>query len=177
MFDFEYVGGTMKPTLGSNEKFLLLFIVGGVEVPLFQMQKMNLVNQDYGGPASYSTGWSRGGVINKRYLTEAQFFKLFIYRAKLGEPTQYYSFYAEMLESPSPVVTIKPFSLDTTGYAFTSRLRFLRRKEVLDILSARSPSREWLKKQGTLSTALLKQMITVDRSELRQGVRAIRISD
>jgi len=180
--EFEYVGGTVKPSIASNEKFLLWFIVGGIEIPLYQMQKMNLATIDYGGPMSYSgygsTPMGREGmIVGKKYRTEAQYIKVFVYRAKIGDPTQYYSFYAQFLEEPAPVVTIKPFSIDHTGLYFKGRIRFLRTKEVLGLLSDTCQSKRFVRSQGVLATALLKQMIKVDRSDLRKGVRAIRISD
>jgi len=180
--EFEFVGGAVKPSITSNEKFLLWFIVGGNEIPLYQMQKMNLATIDYEGPMAYdgfsSTPIGREGfLVGKKYRTEAQFIKIFVYRANIGEPTRYYSFYAQFMDEPAPMVTVKPFSVDHTGLYFKGRIRFLRTKEVLSLLSDTCKSRKFVKTQGILSTLLLKQMIKVDRSEMRKGVRAIRILD
>ena len=92
---FEFSGGIAKPTFHRMEKFLLFFLVGGREVPLYQMLQDNLV--------------VKLKEKGDEYQTSNNVLKLFVMQTGYGLPKRYHSFYFRLLAPPNPVVTIRPF--------------------------------------------------------------------
>jgi len=73
------------------------------------------------------------------------------------------------------MVTMLPFSIDRTGLFFRGKIRFLEKAEALEKLNRDALSRKFLEKQELLPVDLLRRMVKIDRSELKKGVRAVRI--
>jgi hypothetical protein len=195
-FDFEFHGGVVKPTIHTNEKFLLWFIVGGREVPLNHMLKGSMVEavaasespHPMPGRRSYlSSGedYSYGGsstdyfgrqILMSKFSTHMPYCKLFIQQSGFGVPSRYHSFYLQLMESPYPTVTILPFSIESTGFFFKGKLRFMGKQEVLNLLNDDVPSKKFLRAQGALPIELLKRMVRVDKGDMRKGIRHVRMS-
>ncbi len=163
MFSLEFQGGVAKPTPHTNEKFMLFFLVNGKEIPLYQMARDGLVvKPEYENP---------------KYLTNFNLCKVFVSQRGFGVQTRFYSFYVKLFaeDSSAPIVTVRPFSLEKTGFFLRGKFAFLRTDQVLKSLSLDNESRKWVEKQGLLPINVLRSMVTVDRSEIKKGVRAVRI--
>jgi hypothetical protein len=163
LFEFEYKGGAHKTSEHVNEKFMLFFIIGGKEVPIYQMMREGLV---------VKPEWNKDV-----YQTEFRYAKLFVSQKGFGIPSRYYPFYIKMYSesTPYPLVTVKPFSVDKTGFIFRAKCSFLQKDVVLEILEENNPSRKFLEMQEFLPLDTIRQMITVDRSQLKKNVRGVRI--
>jgi hypothetical protein len=162
---FKYRGGVNKPTMHSTEKFLMFFVVGGEEIPLHVMLREGLVwrQQDQSGfdlPDSYYTG--------------ANVAKIFTSAVAFGDPKRFHSFYIRFIND-NPTVTIRGFGERSKSHFFEGKVSFLRKSEILTLLGDHNPSKGFVARQRTLPVETLKRLITVDRSELKQGVRHIRI--
>lgn len=176
-FSFEYVGGVKKPTEHTNEKFLLFFINNGKEVPLYQMQRMSLVEAIRSGTymdSEYNKPISRM-VVMSHFVTSSPYVKLFISQQGFGIQRRYHSFYLRLLDGPAPIVTIYPYSEAKFGMVLRAKMRFMETDEVLEMLDPQSESIRFLERQDTLPLDLLRRMVLVDKSELRKGMRAVRI--
>lgn len=161
LFKFEYNGGVAKPSQHTNEKFLLFCVVGGNEVPFYQMVQNSLILREVADMPKYSTNTKYG--------------KLFVGQQGFGVQRRFYSFYFKFLEEGSPMITVKPFSLDDTGYYFRGRISFLKKSEAISVLAADNSSIPFLRSQVMLPLDVLRSMVTVDRSELKKGIRHVRI--
>ena len=167
-YNFIFNGGAVKPNINSNIKFFLFFVVGGEEIPLYRALTESLVTRahdqhNFDIPNSFKTSLNIG--------------KLFTSFSEFGNAKQYYSFYFKFREQEgNPKVTIKGFG-DWRAYYFTSQISFLRKNEILAVLSEDSASRKFLSYQRTLPVETLKRLIDVDRSEMLKGQRRIRIGN
>ena len=164
MFQFDFNGGVVKPTEHVNEKFLLFFLVGGKEIPMYQMLNDGL---------AVRPDWEK-----MQYQTNFNICKLFVAQKGFGVANRFFSFYMKLLPAgdPASIISVRPFSLEKTGLYFKSKLLFLKRDEVLKVIDERSESAKWYQKQGMLATRVLQSMVSVDKSEMKRGVRAVRIS-
>ena len=163
-YHFKFRGGVVKPTTQSNEKFLLFFLVGGEEIPLYGMLREGLVQREQDDTAFD---------LPDAYTTGANVAKIFTSAVDFGRPKQYHSFYFKFVEG-NPLVTIKGFG-KRSNYKFVGPISFLKRSEVLALLDDDNPSKTFVQRQQTLPIETLKQLITIDRSALKKGVRRIRI--
>jgi hypothetical protein len=158
VFTFSFKGGVVKPTEHSNEKFLLFFLVGEQEVPFYQMLREGIANRKEDG--------------KEEFVTKHQICKLFTSRQGFGIQKQYNSFYIR-LDPSQPMLKILPFSGTATGFYFSGRASLMKRDEVLESLPEKSESRIFFTRQEVLP--LLNKMVMVDRSEIKEGVRNIKI--
>lgn len=164
MFHFQFQGGVIKPSEHSLEKFLLFFLVGGkTEVPLYQLLRDGLVQRVRDG--------------GDEFVTSYDVAKLFVLRKGFGIAPKHYSFYMRLKERNGAVVQVLPFSGTAGGHGFYFKAccNFLTRTEVLDILPEDIESRIFVERQETLSLDLLEKMVSVDKSEMKKGIRVVRI--
>jgi hypothetical protein len=148
-------------------------VVGGEEVPLFQMKRNGLLDlvvrpDEAGGMCTFYT------------TSVSNIAKIFV-QDRTGDHRRWFSFYFKIKGKNAALVTIRPFpnmhgdhEFDT-GFFFRARGNFLTKNEALEILSPESPSVGYLKNQRLLPVPLLQKMVTIDRNVLREGVRVIRI--
>ena len=161
---FQFYGGVAKPSLHVSEKFLMFFVVGGKEIPLYQMIRDGLVHRD---PV-------KGGV----YHTGNNIAKIFTASQGFGIAKRYYSFYFRFRDSDvNPVVTIKGFAAEGIHrlHNFKGTVTFLKKSEILSILDDESESRIFMERQRTLPVEMLRTLVEVDRSNLKKNIREIRI--
>jgi hypothetical protein len=164
-YTFDFYGGSIDRG-GIKEKFLLFFLVNGREVPIYQLAKSGVIQ-----PAAASGDWST-------YDCPFEHAKLFLF---LQDPTfgrarrLSYNFYLQFLdrEAIAPKVQIVSFKQDSS-YFFKAKARFLKQSEVLPLLKD-NISRHFVKQQSALPKETLKSIITIDRTDLRRGVRHIRM--
>lgn len=162
MNNFSYQGGVVNLTQHRNEKFLLFFVVGGNEIPMYQMLNDGLV--------------LKTGLKAHHFATKHKVAKLFVSQQGFGIQKMFHSFYIEFRsEQSAPNVTVFPFSIKETQMCLTGQFRFLKKQEVLDSLDDKSVSYQFAKKQQPLPVATISKMITVDRTNLRKGVRHVRL--
>ena len=154
--------GVVKPTSHSTEKFLMFFVLGGDEIPFYRVQKEGLVT-----PAAHADPWA--------FNTNLNVAKIFIGQSGFNIPSRYHSFYIQFRDPPAPMVTVKSFGGDDTIFTFEGRIRFLEDKEVLELLNKDCSSYRFIGKQSRLPPAILKELVTVDKTEQRKGVRHIRL--
>ena len=159
-YTFRYKGGVVKPGDHEVEKFLLFFVMEGQEIPFYQMQKESLL--------------VRVKDTDPEWQTANNVMKLFVGQQGFNVPRRFYSFFLR-LEENAPLVTVKPFSLDRTGMFFQAQAKFLSNKDAIELIDEDSQSRKFVAKQGLLPLNVLRSMVTVDRTILRKGVRAMRI--
>lgn len=157
---FKFNGGVAKPTFHQMEKFLLFFVVGGREVPLYQMLKNNLVVKLHEKDIEYQTS---NNIV-----------KIFVMQSGYGIPKRYYSFYFRLVPPPSPRITIKSFS-EKSDFFFSGMGRFLKRQQILDLLTDESGSKRFVARQLPLPLDTLRNLVSVDRTEMRKGIRVIRL--
>ena len=160
-FEFQFSGGVRNPTKHTNEKFLLFFVIGGKEVPLYSLLRDSLV--------------LRVDEVVQTYTSGNNIAKLFIGESGFGLARRFHSFYMRLLDDTAPAITIVPFSGADGGWHFKAKVSFLKKREVLSILDASSDSLRFIERQITLPVNTLNSIITVDRSDLRRGVRHVRI--
>uniref|UniRef100_A0A6M3M976 Uncharacterized protein n=1 Tax=viral metagenome TaxID=1070528 RepID=A0A6M3M976_9ZZZZ len=160
-YQFQYVGGVSKPTMHTSEKFLLFFVLDGREIPFYQLKENGLITQLF---------WK-----NPDYTVANNVAKLFVGQKGFGIPSLWYSFYIRLVDGAGPMVTIRPFSGTKSGFFFKARCHFMRQKEILQLLDGKAVSREFVLKQKLMPVEMLKRMVTVDKSFMKEGVRAIKI--
>lgn len=162
-FDFEFRGGGDKFESTITEKFLAFMVIGGNEIPIYQLLREGLMEQT--DPFHYRSHYDT--------------LKLFMLRqdTRFGRASkQFYSFYVQLLkDEDTPVVTIKTFSHDKVGWYLKGPFHFLKKAEVLSLLAPESTSRKFLGRQSILPKKLLRELIIVDRSVLQREIRHIRI--
>jgi len=158
---FKWRGGAVKSQQHRLEKFMLFFLVNGNEVPFYQMKENSLVVQVHEKDEDY---WQCVYPIVKVFVSEQGF----------GIRKRYYSFYIRM-GNAFPLVTLKPFSVDKTGYFFQAQGSFISNKAAIKLLGEGSESARFVSRQGMLPVDTLRKMITIDKTVLRKGIRAIRI--
>jgi hypothetical protein len=156
---FEFIGGARKPSIHLIEKFFLFFIVDGKEISLYHLTRDGVVLKD---PTSSS-----------KYITGLQFGKLFVYQSGFGIQRRYFSFYFKMVEPPADLITIRPFSEMDSGFFLKGNIRFLKKQQILEIVSD-DMSRGFVERQEALPVDTLKQMITVERPHLGP-IRMVRV--
>lgn len=167
-YEFQYIGGSAKPDQHQLEKFMLFFVIGGHEYPIYQLLKNGEVKKQVDPTNLYPT-----------YLTNHQVCKLFCSFSGFGLQKTFYSFYMLLLDGPADTVTIHPFSKvyhgrPRTEFMFRAKVTFVSNKEAVGLLDPEAESAKFLRKQGMLPLDTLKQMITVEKTK-RQGVRQVRV--
>lgn len=161
-FEFQFNGGVVRPTDHTNEKFLMFFLVGGEEVPFYQMVQNSLVLRKVPDVPAYTT--------------HTQYGKIFIGQQGFGVQRRFYSFYFKFVnDNTRPMINIHPFSGEELGLFFSGTISFLKKSEVYDLLSPANESRKYLKSQMMMPVDVLRSLVTVDRSALKKGVRHVRI--
>ena len=160
-YEFEFIGGAVKPTEHSIEKLFVFFVVAGKEVPFFQMLRDGLILQKAESKHTFVTG---NNVM-----------KVFIAQQGFGIQRKFHSFYVKFRDGAGPMITIKSFSGDQTKLRISGKFSFLKKSEVLAILDSDNESRRFVKRQRTLPVDVLYRLITVDKSEMKKGIRHVRI--
>jgi hypothetical protein len=162
-FEIEYTGGVAKPTYHSQVKFLLFVVVGGYEQSFYRMLQDGLAQKPEAG--------------KDRYLMSHNIVKIFTQQQGFATPHRFHSFYFIVQEKAAPLVTVTPFpgAAQACPFYFKARGRFLSKAQALELLSEDQTSRAFLQKQVMLPLDTLRQMVTIDRSVMREGVRHVRI--
>ena len=164
-YEFEFRGGSAKPSEHVNEKFMLFFVVGGEEIPFYRMRSDGLVMRMAESAPRYATGNS---VV-----------KLFISQQGFGIPKRWTSFYLRLVDGAKPEVSVDPFYMNDqpsrSGFYFRAKAEFLRKSQILGLLREGSSSYRYAENSKLLPVEVLRQMITIDRSVLREGVRHVRM--
>lgn len=172
---FEFNGGLLKPGPEREVKFLCFLLCGQEEVPLFQMKRNGLIDV-------VVEPVQENGPVATLYTTRVtNVVKVFV-QDRFQEHRRWYSFWFEVKDKRSPLVTIRPFppiggDADMSGYFFRARGHFLTKNEALALLPPESTSAGYLKTQRILPVETLKKMVSIDRTILREGVRFIRIGN
>jgi hypothetical protein len=161
-FEFEFIGGVAKPSFHDNVKHLLFVIVGGYEVPFYQLRQDGLVMQVAEG--------------EHRFRMNHNIVKVFTGCQGFQQAKRYFSFYFALQEGAVPEVTILPFpGTGATDFKFKARGRFLTKNQALKVLAEDADSRPFLKRQVMLPLDTLRRMVIVDRTVMRAGMRHVRI--
>ena len=170
-YEFTFNGG-IQPVERGKVSFLLFFVVNGEEVPLHTMVREGMVLPPIASPFGPSLVTSKS-----MYHTSCSLLKLFIMETGFGVQKRYHSFYMQLQNAVVPNVTVHPFGEAYTveRFFFEGKVRFLKKGEAMENLAEGSSSRLFLKKQQPVPIRLLQRMIHVDRSEIRKGIRQIRI--
>lgn len=165
-----------NPTTCSDyamEYFLVFAIAGKEEFPTYKALQMGLIQKDFRMPMEKKV---RG---DDYYLSSVSNFKIFISLRGVRTRRQFFSFFIRLTPDPTlPETIIKPFpnSPVSSGFFFRGRFVFLTKKEVLQsVINENGESARFLKTQKMLPVEVLKQMISKDYSELRKGVRKLKI--
>lgn len=170
-YKFQFLGGVQSPQPGIQRtrtvetKFMLFFLVGGEEVPHYQMTRSNLLFKDPGKEDGYESlhptvklfiscrGFDRNGIS----LLHSFFFRM------------------ERESGSHKSVLIRPFPESDAPFYFRANGGFLSNKEALELLDEKSISRAYLKRQSMLPVETLRKMITVSRAGMKKGLRHIRV--
>lgn len=158
--EFEYVGGVVKPTTHSVEKFLLFFVIDGKEVPVHQLRRDGLVQQTQERGNTYLTGLCVG--------------KIFLAEQGFGIARRYHSFYFRFVDGPSEEVTIRCYGGIKVGLRLKGKIRFLDRSQVLNLLHPENESRVFVERQAAMPLDVLRQLVTVERVKVGD-IRHVRI--
>lgn len=155
----------------SVEYFLVFAIAGREEFPTYKANQMGLIQKDYRTGLKSSEGVS--------YLSTIQNFKIFVSLRGVRTRKQFFSFFVRLVSDPTlPETIIKPFpnSPVNSGFFFKGRFIFLKKREVLEsVIKPDGESARFLRLQKMLPVEMLKQMVSRDYSELRKGVRKLKI--
>lgn len=173
---FFYKGGIFKPRDHVTGKFLLWFVVGGEEIAFSQAKADGLVTPVLSQNVSLDSRFGPTGFTE--FETTLTFGKVFLGQNGFGTPSRYYSFYFRFRDGGGhPWVTIRPFDheYDPGEHFFKGQISFLKNSEALELLGDDNDSRKWIKRMPILPLETLRSLIEVDRSELRKGVRHIRV--
>jgi len=156
----------------ATEQFLLFAIAGKEEFHLHKAIQMGLVAKDF-------REFNSRGVMSETFLSSVPHFKVFVSLRGVRTRRRFFSFYIRMETDPMiPQTIISPFpeSPVNSGFYFKGKFRFLKKKEVLNtVIDPNGQSASFLKSQKMLPTEVLKQMVKRDYSELRKGVRKLKI--
>jgi len=174
-YRFGFHGGVTKLTMHSQERFLLFFIVDGKEVPHYQMMKNGLLEAQQARDVNDHDNPGKRRLVFTDYQTYQPYGKLFVSERGFGVQSRYYSFYFKLIEAPAAKVTIHPFRGTESDFFFSSYLKFLNKEEVLALLGEGSESAKFMQRQLTLPIEVMQRMVTVDKSDLKKGVRVVRI--
>ena len=179
-FGFCYKGGILQGLSDQQrvEKFFLFFIIGGKEIPFYEMKKNALIESVYTNPMDEeSLGTPTGFQSTSTWFsTNADYGKIFVTQSGYGIEKKFVSFYFRFVKKrPAPIVTVRPFSSDGNDMFFQGHISFLKKSEVRQLLPADSLSLKYLEQQIMLPIPILKKMITIDKSVLRKGLRRIRM--
>ena len=187
MYRFEFKGGSRKPSEHQLEKFFLFFVIGGQEYPLYNLTRDGRVNRVDVGPPVAGTIMPSSVPTQERdglakYSTSHNICKLFSSIQGFGMRKTFYSFFMRLFDEnePADTVTIYPFSLNdriNEKYMFRGKVSFLSNNEALGLFDKDSQSRKFVERQGMLPKATLKQIIHVDKSHRKKGVRAVRLGN
>jgi hypothetical protein len=175
VFTYEFNGGVDQPNIQNTVKFLLFFVVGGQEIPQYQMVQNGQVTSGLADAVTMDR-YSRVVLAKPCYTTKHNVVKLFVRSSGDNLPNRFFSFYFRLAGQGAPEVTIKPFpGCQMFNYYFKARGNFLTKNQALGLLSKDCPSRMYLKRQEMLSKETLRSMIKIDRSAEREGIRHLRI--
>lgn len=161
---FTYVGGVKNSLHSDVEKLMAFVVIGGEEVPLYQVVREGLVTQ----------------IDNSTYQMYYDTMKLFLSSVSYRFGTSrrlFHGFYIKFQkEEDSPIVTVKAFDQEVApDFMFKGQFRFLKKKEVLSFLT-NDKSKKFLRLQMPLPKKKLKQTITVCKANPDTSVRAIKIN-
>lgn len=158
---FIYKGGIANLNRYDKEKFLLFFVIEGVEIPIYQMIRDGLVFQ---------------GEKSTEFFTMHRIAKIFVSQQGFGIQKKYHSFYIELMpdEQVTPKITVTSFSKEA-NMTLIGKFHFLKKQRVLKILGKESLSYRFIKQQQPLPIKKLNEMISIDRSDMRKNVRCVRI--
>lgn len=170
-YKFQFLGGVSSPNPGIQRtqaletKFMLFFLVGGTEVPHYQMERSNLLFRDLGK----EDGYEALHPLVKIFISCRGFDRSGINRI--------HSFFFRMEKEIDHVksVLVRPFPESDAPFYFRAKGGFLSNKEALELLDEKSVSRAYLKRQKMLPVETLRKMITISRAGMKKGVRHIRI--
>ena len=182
MFPFTYSGGVYTKDTHKNEKFLLFFISGEKEIPFFQLYKNGIIQHPHEF-ADLQNSKQLQSIIdcsvpimvpNHSYESPYPHLKLFVYQGGYQTITMMKSFYFK-LDSDSPfTTTIKPFSVDKTGYQFQARGSFIDNEDVRKLFSPGAKALDWLDSVEQLPVETLRSIITVKKDKTNSRIRQIR---
>jgi len=171
--------GTYRGRNGMLQKLRLFFIVGGKEIPQYNILREGLVRHadchKTSPPAHDLASEINRLAIRVRssvyFETELEYCKVFV--SQEGQFKQFYSFYLQFVQPPKKIVTIRPFDPDSP-LMFRGSVRFLTKAEVMQLIDPTSTSATFYLAQSTLPRKVLENMITVQEKTIR-GQRKIRI--
>lgn len=162
MARFEYRGGVIKPNEHQSEKFLLFFLVGDEEVMFHQMLQDGLAVRVKAGKDEFTTPYEVA--------------KVFVSQQGFGIEKRFHSFYLKF-DDGSPTIEIFPYS-GKDKYVplyFKGKCHLMDKKEVMEVLPEGSTSSRFFSKQETLALDLQDRMVRVDKSNIKEGIRVVRI--
>jgi len=151
-YSFRWHGGTQDSSRGyqSTHKFLVFPVVEGKEMFLSEAVKYGIVNPCFRGLT---------------YESISPHVKLFYLHTtpNMGQIIQ--SFYMEISrEEETNLITIKHPAM--VSWEFSCHGRFLKKSEILAILSADNPSVDFVKKERTAPRDYLKTIITIEKPRM-----------
>lgn len=159
-FEFEFNGGVRKPGTHETEKFLAFFVVGGKELPMYQLIRDNLILRSEDDPHKYFTG--------------CNILKVFIGHQGFGVQRRYYSFYMQMTEEHRPTVRLQSV-VERSPYYFSGKVHFLKKNQIVELLNPDQPSLQYLNRQAIIPVEVIRSLISVDRTSMKKGVRHVRV--
>lgn len=158
MFQFTYHGGSRKSSEHSIEKFMLFFVVGGKEMTFYDMKKL---------------GYVESTEVQHSYVTDYKHLKIFISEQGFGIRKRYLSFYFE-LSSAGNKIKIMPFLKQVSPFMFEGIGRFLRRKEIRELVTDEH-SLYFYENQPKLPKNILLELVEIDKTHMKKDMRKITI--
>lgn len=160
MFSFSFRGGVVKPSEHTSEKFLLFFLMGDQEVPMYTMLKEGFASRVEDG--------------TDKFVTTHNVCKLFVSQQGFGIQKRFHSFYIKM-DSTAPTLEILPYAGRNLNFFFKAQAKIMERKEVLELLPNGLESKGFYERQEVLPLNLYERMVHIDRSALKKGVRQVQV--
>lgn len=163
-YNFKFKGGVTKPHFWSAEKMLVFVVIGGKDVPLYQLVKEGLITQ----------------IEDESYQSHYDTIKLFVSTetTRFGSASKLsHNFYIRLLKNDiAPLVVIKALKeKEAPSFSFSGQFRFLKKGEVRSLLTD-PVSLRYFKHQSSLPKRKLLEMVTVNRDHLKRGIRAIKFN-
>jgi len=142
----------------------LFFVVGGEEVPFYQMEKEGMVVPIFKKV--------------KGFATNIKVAKIYTATQGFGIQKKTASFYIEFRKGAHASVIISTFNNDkniTPKFELRGKFSFLKKSTFLSLLKKESTAHYWAKRAPSYTKEMLEEIITIDYSEIRKGVRKIRL--
>lgn len=180
MLQFNYVGGSRKPTDHTIEKFMLFFVVGGKEMPFHELKKLGYVESvdTFTSTRESDRGEVRmisfKDIVQKRsslYTTKHKYIKLFISEQGFGVRKRHTAFYFEISLTGNKI-KITPFGGKSSPFSFEAIGRFLPKGEVKKIVTDEN-SLFFYSRQPKLPKEVIHELITIDKTHLQKNMRKI----